>query len=320
MEKLSPKVDVVFRKLFGSETSKDILIALINSIVGPDLIIKDIEIRNPYNLAKYARSKESILDIKAVDHAGVWYNIEMQVVGTALYGKRAIYYGAKVYVDQIEEGVPYSSLSTTIGIHLLDFTFFKDERYFRHCVIQDKLTHESYEQLKYLQFYFVEMGKFRKQFHELASPLDRWIAFLNNSNILDSRELPETLRDDAAIVKAVHDLGIMGLEPEEQDIYDKEVLANMVDTGLLQFEREEGREEGRQEGREEGRQEGLQAGLQTGKEQLLSILIGHRFSTMPAQITKSLDALSSDQMNELAKALFSFTSLSELEDWLAARQ
>jgi hypothetical protein len=50
--------------------------------------------------------------------------------------------------------------------------------------------------------------------------------------------LPETLRDDAAIVKAVHELNVMGLEPEEQDIYDKEVLANMVDTGVLQYERE----------------------------------------------------------------------------------
>ena len=47
MQKLSPKVDVVFRKLFGSEQSKDILLALINSVVGPDTIIKDIEIRNP---------------------------------------------------------------------------------------------------------------------------------------------------------------------------------------------------------------------------------------------------------------------------------
>src|SRR5665213_2644060 len=190
MEKLSPKIDVVFRKLFGSETSKEILIALINSVVGPDVVIKDIEIRNPYNLARYAGSKESILDIKAVDQNGTWYNIEMQVAGNALYGKRAIYYGAKVLVDQIEEGVPYSTLNTTIGIHLLDFTFFKDERYFRHCVIQDKNTHESYDQLKYLQFYFVEMGKFRKQLNELASPLDRWIAFLNNSNILDSNALP----------------------------------------------------------------------------------------------------------------------------------
>ena len=75
MDKLSPKVDVVFRKLFGSENSKDILIALINSVIEQDITIKDVEIRNPYNLAKYAGSKESILDIKAVDQNGVWYNI-----------------------------------------------------------------------------------------------------------------------------------------------------------------------------------------------------------------------------------------------------
>jgi len=224
----------------------------------------------------------------------------MQVVGNALYGKRAIYYGAKVFVDRIEEGMPYSALNTTIGIHLLDFAFFKDDRYFRHCVIQDKNTHESYEQLKYLQFYFIEMGKFRKQFYELVSPLDRWIAFLNHSNILDSKDLPETLRDDAAIVKAVHDLNVMGREPEEQDIYDKEVLANMVDTGVLQYEREEGRQE--------------------AMEEMLSMLIQQRFSTMPDHITKGLDNLSIDELNDLLKLILHFTSISDLENWLAARQ
>jgi hypothetical protein len=45
------------------------------------------------------------------------------------------------------------------------------------------------------------MGKLRKQLSELASPLDRWIAFLNNSNVLDSKKLPESLREDSAIVK-----------------------------------------------------------------------------------------------------------------------
>ena len=303
MENPSPKIDVVFRKLFGSEGSKDILIALINSVIGPNTVIKDIEIRNPYNLAQYVGSKESILDIKAIDQKGVWYNVEMQVVGNALYGKRAIYYGSKVYVDQIEEGVPYSVLNTTIGIHFLDFTFFNDDRYFRHLILKDTETNESWEQLSHLQFYFVELGKFRKQLNELFAPLDRWIAFLNHANTLGRGDLPEALRRDADIVKAVRDLIAMGLDPQERDIYDAEVLANMVDTGQLQYEREEGRQEGRQE----------------GKEELLSLLIEQRFSTMPTQITKSLDALSSEQMNELGKALFSFTSLSELEDWLAAR-
>jgi predicted transposase YdaD len=81
----------------------------------------------------------------------------------------------------------------------------------------------------------------------------------------------------------------------------------MVDKGQLEYAQERGREEGRQEGRQEG------------KEELLSMQIEQRFSTMPDHITRLLDLLTSDQMNELGKALFSFTSLAELESWLLAR-
>ena len=55
-----------------------------------------------------------------------------------------------------------------------------------------------------------------------------------------------------------------------------------------------------------------------GKKELLSLLLERRFSTVPVDITEQLDRLSTQQMNELGLALFDFTSLSELEDWLRA--
>ena len=65
------------KKLFGSEENKDILIAFINSILSDDQQIKEITIKNPYNIANYKKDKMSILDIKAVDENGIWYDIEM---------------------------------------------------------------------------------------------------------------------------------------------------------------------------------------------------------------------------------------------------
>jgi len=94
-ENPNPTIDVVFRKLFGSEENKDLLISLINSIVGPRLHVNNVVIKNPFNLTSYLGSKESVVDIKAVDQAGVWYGIEMQVHGHGAYGQRAIYYVAK---------------------------------------------------------------------------------------------------------------------------------------------------------------------------------------------------------------------------------
>src|SRR5665213_3073941 len=98
---VNPKIDFVFRKLFGSDENKDILISLINSIVGPLIHITDLTIKNPYIFEEYLESKSSILDIKAKDQSGIWYDIEMQVAGQTVYGQRATYYVSKVFVDQL---------------------------------------------------------------------------------------------------------------------------------------------------------------------------------------------------------------------------
>jgi predicted transposase/invertase (TIGR01784 family) len=190
----SPTVDLVFRKLFGSEENKDLLIALINSVVEPDLLVTDVVVKNPFNLAAYVGSKESIVDIKAVDQMGTWYSIEMQVHGHLFYGKRALFYAAKSYVDQLEAGRNYSALNTTIGIHFLLFNFFDDARMVRQFVFKDAETNDRPEQLSYLQLYFVEMGKFGKEWPDdapnntarIAAAKRKWMA---NRSATDDRDI-----------------------------------------------------------------------------------------------------------------------------------
>ena len=80
MCKLNPKVDFAFKKLFGSEENKSILIDFINSVVSQENRIANIELKNPYNIENYKNGKMTILDIKAVDEKGTWYDIEMQRV------------------------------------------------------------------------------------------------------------------------------------------------------------------------------------------------------------------------------------------------
>jgi predicted transposase/invertase (TIGR01784 family) len=75
-ENPSPTSDVVFRKVFGSEGNEGLLISLINS-VEPRLRLTDVVIKNPFNLAAYKGSKESIVDIKAKGQDGTWFGIEV---------------------------------------------------------------------------------------------------------------------------------------------------------------------------------------------------------------------------------------------------
>jgi predicted transposase/invertase (TIGR01784 family) len=188
--KLDPTADVVFQILFGSEGNKDLLISLLNSIVGPEIDVIDVIIKNPFNLASYRRGKRSILDIKVVDQNGIWYDIEMQCTEHVVYGKRAIFYVSKVYADQLEAGTSYSGLNTTIGVHFLDFNYFDDDRMVQHFVFKEMETNEHPEQLSFLQLYFVELSKFRKDWSQISTALDRWVAFLTKAKLLERSALP----------------------------------------------------------------------------------------------------------------------------------
>jgi hypothetical protein len=85
---VDPKNDVAFRKIFGDENKKEILISFLNNVLefaGTDKEIIDITIKNPYQVPKLKELKETILDIKAVDKRNIHYIIEMQVFHTTAF-------------------------------------------------------------------------------------------------------------------------------------------------------------------------------------------------------------------------------------------
>ena len=75
MCKINPRVDFAFKKLFGSEENKDLLISLINAIVSEEDQVVEVELKNPFNLADYRADKISMLDIKAKAENGRWFNV-----------------------------------------------------------------------------------------------------------------------------------------------------------------------------------------------------------------------------------------------------
>src|SRR5271170_1265477 len=127
MEKISPRVDIAFKKIFGVEENKDLLISLINSIVGKDDQVAEITLLNPYNPKNFRQDKLSILDVKAQGTDGKRFNIEIQISDEADYDKRALYYWAKLYTEQLQASEGYSLLSKAIGIHILNFTSILDK-------------------------------------------------------------------------------------------------------------------------------------------------------------------------------------------------
>ncbi|GCD08736.1 Rpn family recombination-promoting nuclease/putative transposase [Clostridium tagluense] len=228
MCRLNPKIDLVFKKLFGSEENKDILIAFINSVLSEDQQIVNVKFKNPYNIANYLKGKMSILDIKAVDENGKWYDIEMQIAEQGSYDKRAFYYWAKVFSDQIESGEEYAELKKTIGIHILDFNLGQLEgEADYHNTVKPYIQNSKKQFSDLFELHFIELNKFKKDYKEIKTAIDRWTAFLNRAYQIDKDNIPQELAVDDAVKKAVEQLDIMYMSKEEKEVYESEKKVRM---------------------------------------------------------------------------------------------
>lgn len=253
MEKINPRVDLAFKKIFGTEGNKDLLISLINSIVGEEDQVVDITLLNPYNQKNFKNDKLSILDIKAEGSDGKKFNIEIQITDEADYDKRALYYWAKLYGDQLKESEDYSKLEKVIGIHILNFTSIpKSEKYHNAFSITEKETGLHY--FKQLELHTIELKKFTdqlgKEFEDIGSKiqtsLDLWSAFLTRNDLLSTAKLSRDL-DDAPIKKAIEVLNVMNFSKEEREAYEDHLKWLRIEANSLKKAEEKGVEKGRKE-------------------------------------------------------------------------
>jgi len=234
MCKLNPKIDLVFKKIFGTEQNKNVLKSLINSVLPKDEQIVEVTIKNPYNETDFVGDKLSVVDIKATDDQGRWYDIEIQVKEQKYYGKRAIFYLSEIYSNQLKESDSYDKLRKTIIISILDFNYFlSDKRYFRRCSYKDFDTGQLYPELDFADLYFVELRKFDNEFKHIKTTLDRWITFLNRATELDSHNLPDEL-NDPEIIQAMNTIDAMSLNTKERDYYESQKKVMRDEMSVIQ--------------------------------------------------------------------------------------
>jgi predicted transposase/invertase (TIGR01784 family) len=270
MGNVNPRVDLAFKKIFGVEENKDLLISLINSIVSDKDQLSDITLLNPYNPKNFKRDKLSILDIKAKSRSGKRFNIEVQISDEADYNKRALYYWGKLYTEQLKESDDYSKLSKAIGIHILNFTSIPEsDKYHNVFHIREKDTGTLY--FEDLELHTIELKKFtghsnnkdedlHKELAELVSKikssLDMWAAFLTRNDLLNKDSLPRELENED-LKKALTILEVMNFSEEEKEAYDDHLKWLRIETNTLKNYEQKGIEKGRAEGRVEGEQIGI---------------------------------------------------------------
>ena len=259
MTRVNPKIDIAFKKIFGVEENKDLLISLINSIVSKEDQVNEITLLNPYNIQSFKNDKLSILDVKAKNKEGKRYNIEIQIADEADYDKRALYYWAKLYTEQLKESEDYKILNKAIGIHILNFTSItENDNYHNTFHVVEKETKERY--FKDLELHTIELNKFKPKeitevdqlLKKIKHPIDIWIAFLTKYDILKKDNLP-TIINKPELNKALNVIDRMSFDDEEKDAYEGRLKWIRMETGILDKEYEKGIERGMERGMEKGR-------------------------------------------------------------------
>ncbi|RLD60354.1 MAG: transposase, partial [Bacteroidetes bacterium] len=210
--------------------------------------IEKIILKNPYNLADYQKGKMSILDIKAQDQKGSWYNIEMQIGEDLNFDKRAIYYWSKMVTEKLSEGMMFKHLNKTISINILDFNIIESNSNYHNLYrMLNEETGKDDDMPDMFELHFIELKKFRKHYNEIANTLDRWITFLTRANKLDKQNLPKELSSDSEIVKAIEEVDRM-FDEEEREMYNVRLQQQMEFESKLDSATEKGRKVGMEEG------------------------------------------------------------------------
>ena len=224
------KNDIAFRKIFGNENRKEVLISFLNAVLllHNNYKIVAVDILTPYQLPDIKGGKVTIVDVKAKDQNHKTYIVEMQVAEVDGFDKRVLYYASKIYSAQIERGDQYEQLKPTFFIGILDFEVTQNPSYLSRHKITDVETGHSF--IKDIEFNFIELPKFNKPATELTSIIDQWVYFIKNAENL--QVIPENIQDEG-LRFAYHDADKHNWTKQELEAYDYVLMREQDDRGRM---------------------------------------------------------------------------------------
>lgn len=238
---LSPKVDFVFKRIFGNEKHPEILISFLNAVMKPKDLIESVQIRNSDIEKEHIEDKYSRLDIKAITNKGEYINIEIQVKNEYNMIKRSLYYWSKMFENQIIEGDNYNKLAKTVCINILDFKYLRNEKFHNVYRLKEIITNE--ELTDTMEIHFIEIPKLRKldDSEEISDMLEAWVAFIQNP---DSEVVEKLEMSKKEIKEAKSELVRMSGDSKERYMYEKRKESILEKVSLIENAEQKGIEKG----------------------------------------------------------------------------
>jgi len=250
---INPFTDFGFKKLFGTELNKDLLIDFLNQVLPEKHQIQDLTYARTEHLGNSEADRKAVFDLYCIGANGDRFIVEMQKAKQNYFKDRSVYYASFPIQDQAKKGDWNYQLSAVYMVGILDFVFSEDEteQLVRHEVqLKDQINRIFYDKLTFI---YLEMPNFNKSVSELETNFDRWMYVLQQLPGLENR--PAVLKD-RIFQKVFETAEIAKFSPADKVKYEESLkyyrdLKNVVDTSY-----EEGKAEGIAEGEIKGKIEG----------------------------------------------------------------
>jgi predicted transposase/invertase (TIGR01784 family) len=248
-----PKTDVVFKRIFGVEARKPLLIALLNDLLElkGTRRIKSLRHFSPEQQITQPRSKLSIVDVKCTTASGRRFVVEMQVLPVEGFEKRVVYNASKAYVMQLHGGEDYTKLCDVVGVTICNFNLWpkkaKDEGYKVPMLSRWRMQEQQsgHKGLRQVQYAFLELPKYGAG-EEPESLVDKWAYFFREATNLEV--VPPAL-SKGPVREALEVARKSTFTEQELADYERAKMAEQDERGALSFARQEGHKTGVLEGK-----------------------------------------------------------------------
>jgi predicted transposase/invertase (TIGR01784 family) len=271
---INPFTDFGFKKLFGSQFNKEILISFLNEVLMGKERIEDLSYLSPEQLSQTPSERNALFDIFCENDKGEKFIIELQNVRQTYFKDRSLYYTTFPLQAQAQRGKEWDyMLNAVYFVGILNFEFAdKPElnRYRRQACLIDLETHEIFYDK--LTFIYLEVPRFNKTEEELVTLFDKWMYVLRYLDKLQERP--------AALVERIFDrlfreAEIAKLDPKEMEEYQKSLKDYWDEYANITTAKEEGIRIGEEKGRQEEKQEIARQMKQRGLEvELIASITG----------------------------------------------
>ena len=242
----------MFKKIFGSEDNKSVLISFLNATLKPKEEIVSVDLKNTDIEKEYVKDKFSRLDVKATTNKNETINIEIQLKDEHNMIQRTLYYWSKLYEEQIGEGDFYNKLNRTVCINILNFKYLKNDRFHNVYRLKEIETNEELTDIE--EIHFIEIPKLKGvDLKEEKDMLKVWIEFLRDpeSEVIRSVEM-----NNEEIRRAKDKLYKLSQDEKERELYFIREKSIKDEASALYNAEQKGIEKGIEQGMKEGLEQG----------------------------------------------------------------